>query len=91
MITLENVQNHELIGLNAQVVESTNNQIIGFAGKVVDETRFTLTIQTQSGLKMIPKEHSKWKFTINETQSRVVDGLEISKRPEDRLKVKKNG
>ena len=77
MITLENVQNHELIGLNAQVVESTNNQIIGFAGKVVDETRFTLTIQTQSGLKMIPKEHSKWKFTINETQSRVVDGLEI--------------
>lgn len=91
MITPENIQNHELIGLTAQVVESTNNQIIGFAGKVVDETRFTLTIQTQSGLKMIPKEHSKWKFTINETQSRVMDGLEISKRPEDRLKVKKIG
>lgn len=91
MITLENITNHELIGLTTQIVESANNQIVGFSGKVVDETRSTFTIQTQNGLKMIPKEQSKWKFTINETQSCVIDGLEISKRPEDRLKVKKNG
>ena len=91
MITPENIINHELIGLNTQIVDSTNNQIVGLGGKVVDETRSTFTIQTQNGLKMFPKEHSKWKFTINETQSCVIDGLTISKRPEERLKVKKNG
>jgi ribonuclease P protein subunit POP4 len=89
MITPENIINHELIGLDTKIIESTNNQIVGLGGKIMDETRSTFTIQTQNGLKMFPKEHSKWKFTINETQC-VIDGSMISKRPEERLKVKKN-
>ena len=89
MITPENIINHELIGLDTQIIESTNNQIVGLGGKIMDETRSTFTIQTQNGLKMFPKEHTKWKFIINETQC-VIDGLMISKRPEERLKVKKN-
>ena len=90
MITLDNIANHELIGLTTQIMESTNNQIVGIAGKVVDETRSTFTIQTQNGFKVFPKENSAWKFTINETQSTVIDGSTISRRPEERLRVKKN-
>ena len=90
MITLDNIANHELIGLTTQIMESTNNQIVGIAGKVVDETRSTFTIQTQNGFKVFQKEHTTWKFNINETQSTVIDGSTILKRPEERLRVKKN-
>jgi len=30
MITTENISFHELIGLNVEIVESTNKQIVGF-------------------------------------------------------------
>ncbi|MEM2785057.1 MAG: ribonuclease P protein subunit [Candidatus Nitrosotenuis sp.] len=79
--------NHELIGLQTQVVNSTNKTIVGLTGKIVDETKFMFTLQTIHGLKMIPKQHSIWKFTLNE-QELLIDGNIIAKRPEDRLKVK---
>jgi ribonuclease P protein subunit POP4 len=82
-----NLVNHELIGLQTQVVRSTNNSIVGLTGKIVDETKSTFTIQTAHGLKMIPKQHNTWKFTLNE-QELLIDGNIIAKRAEDRLKVK---
>ncbi|MEW6043713.1 MAG: ribonuclease P protein subunit [Thermoproteota archaeon] len=79
--------NHELIGLQTQVVNSTNKSIVGITGKIVDETKFMFTLQTTRGLKMIPKQHNTWKFTLNE-QELLIDGNIMAKRPEDRLKVK---
>ena len=87
MITAQNIVNHELIGLHASVVESSNSQIIGVSGMVVDETKSTFTLQTSLGQKMIPKQHNKWKFALN-SQDIIIDGNAISKRPEDRIKVK---
>jgi len=39
MITSENIALHELIGLKIEVVESTNPQILGLNGVVIDETK----------------------------------------------------
>jgi ribonuclease P protein subunit POP4 len=79
--------NNELIGLQTQVVESTNKFIVGLEGKIVDETKSMFTLQTLRGFKMIPKQHNTWKFTLN-GQDLLIDGNIIAKRPEDRLKVK---
>jgi len=87
MITVQNIIKHELIGMDTQVVESKNSTIAGLAGKIVDETRSMFVLKTASGQKMIPKQHNKWKFTLN-TQDIIIDGNSISKRPEDRIKVK---
>ena len=79
--------NHELIGLETQIVDSTNKSIVGLAGKIIDETKSMFTLETKSGTKIIPKQHSTWRFTVND-QSYTLDGNAISKRPEDRIKVK---
>jgi ribonuclease P protein subunit POP4 len=87
MITQQNVVNHELVGLHAQILQSTNNAFVGLSGKVVNETKSMIIIETKRGTKMVEKKHNKWTFTLND-QSFTVDGTAISKRPEDRIKVK---
>lgn len=79
--------NHELIGLQTQIVDSTNKSVVGLSGKIIDETKSMFTLETQNGTKMFPKQYNIWKFTLND-QELLIDGNLISKRPEDRLKVK---
>lgn len=83
----QQIINHELIGLETQIVDSSNKSLVGLSGKIIDETKFMLIIETKNGTKMIPKQHNNWKFTAND-QECVIDGKIISKRPEDRIKVK---
>lgn len=87
MITAQNLVNHELIGLCTHIVDSTNPSVIGLSGEIVNETKSTLVLQTATGQKMIQKQHNKWKFTLG-SQDIIIDGSLISKRPEDRIKVK---
>lgn len=76
--------NSEFIGTHAQIVDSTNKQLIGLNGKIVNETQSMFTINTNNGAKMIPKQHSFWKFA----NEQIINGGLIAKRPEDRIKVK---
>ena len=79
--------NHELIGLQTQIVDSSNKALVGLSGKIVDETKSMFIMETKTGTKMFTKQHSNWKFTLND-QEYIIDGNVISKRPEDRIKVK---
>ncbi len=84
MITPENIIHHEFIGLNTQITESNNSQIIGLNGTIINETKSMFALKTTRGIKLIPKSNSIWKFNLtNETIS--VDGSKIQKRPFDRL------
>ncbi len=76
---------HELIGLNVEIADSVNKQLIGFHGKVVDETKFMIILQTENGIKKIPKENSKWKFIFGNAEF-VINGNSLAKRPEERLR-----
>ena len=87
MITPENITSHELIGLITELVESSNNQIIGLNGKIVFETKNMFVLDTKSGEKKIPKSHNKWKFSLDESEI-VIDGKTLCKRPFDRLRIK---
>lgn len=87
MISSQNIANHELIGLHASVIESTNSETVGISGYVCDETKHMLTLQTAGGVKILPKQHNKWRFTLS-GQDIIIDGNIITKRPEDRIKVK---
>lgn len=87
MITKENIASHELIGLQAQIVESTNKQLIGLAGKVIDETKFMFTLNTLKGNKKIPKETARWKFSFNNDDTEI-EGTKLVKRSYERVGVK---
>jgi ribonuclease P protein subunit POP4 len=87
MITPENLTRHELIGLEASIIESNNLQVVGLHGKIVDETKSMFTIDTQFGIKKMPKDNSTWKFNLNGVDA-IVFGKTIAKRSYERIGVK---
>ncbi len=87
MITPKNLIRHELIGLKISVFESSNKSNIGINGVVVDETKNTLTIKTNEGLKKLAKENSTFMFKLGDVKVKV-DGKRIAAKPENRIKIK---
>lgn len=87
MITAENIASHELIGLRTEIVESSNPQIIGLNGTIIDETKSMITINTVNGTKMISKSNNSWKFLIDDKDV-VLNGSKIAKRSFDRIGAK---
>jgi len=77
---------HEFIGLEAKVVKSSNPHIVGIEGKVVDETRNTLTILHDGERKVIVKDTSVFEFVMPDGTVVEIDGKVIMGRPEDRIK-----
>jgi ribonuclease P protein subunit POP4 len=84
MITQENILIHELIGLEATVMKSNNEQITGISGKIVDETKSMFFLYTINGIKKIPKENIEWKFSFDKKES-IVNGNLLTKRSQERL------
>ena len=87
MITADNITSHEFIGLNTEIVKSTNPQVIGLNGRIINETKSMFTINTEDGVKSIAKSTNSWKFSI-ENKDVIVEGTKITKRPFDRLGAK---
>jgi ribonuclease P protein subunit POP4 len=87
MITPENITRHEFIGLETSIVESNNLQVVGMHGKIIDETKSMFTIETQTGVKNMPKENSMWRFVLDGV-STIVIGKAIAKRSYERMGVK---
>jgi len=84
----KNLVRHELIGLDVEVVESRNKSQIGIKGKVVDETKHMLVIETKSGDKKIEKKSAVFLFRLPTGEKVRVEGWVIEGRPEDRIKKK---
>ncbi|MBA4448247.1 MAG: ribonuclease P protein subunit [Nitrosopumilaceae archaeon] len=84
MITADNITSHEFIGLNTEIVESTNQQVIGLNGRIENETKSMFTINTENGMRSIAKSTSNWKFSIDNNDI-IVEGSKIAKRPFDRI------
>lgn len=78
----KNVKKHELIGLEAEVEDSSNESQVGIEGEVVDETKKTINI---SG-KIIPKKDSSFIFTLPDDSRVRVNGEIIYSSPEERIK-----
>jgi ribonuclease P protein subunit POP4 len=84
MITADNISRHEFIGLNTQITKSSNQQVIGLNGTIINETKSMFTINTKKGVKNIPKSTSDWKFSIQDMET-IVIGSKITKRPFERI------
>ncbi len=87
MITPKNLIWHELIGLQIEIIENKNEQLVGLKGKIIDETKNMIIIKSKEGEKKIIKKDSKFKIRIDE-KNILVDGSLIVGRPEKRTKKK---
>jgi ribonuclease P protein subunit POP4 len=94
-----NIIHHELIGLDIEVVDSMNSSLNGIRGRIVDETRNMLNVETDDREKMIPKSGSSFIFTIlsshqtNDGKRYLptnirVDGRLLLSQPENRIQTK---
>jgi len=79
---------HELIGLKVRVVGSTHSGHIGIEGRIVDETRNTLIINHRGRNKIIAKETATFHFMLPKGLVVEVEGKNLIKRPEDRVKMR---
>ena len=84
-ISKENIAGHELIGLKVEVVGGSEKSRNGLKGLIVDETKNLLVLETETGLKSIPKNESVFEVVLGKEKV-VLDGKDILARPEDRTK-----
>jgi ribonuclease P protein subunit POP4 len=78
--------NQEFIGQNIEIIKSSNKSLTKMKGTIVDETKNTFRVMSNNKIKSVLKQSSV--FKINNT---IIDGNEILKRPEDRIKLKNKG
>ncbi len=84
---IEEILQGELIGLMMEVEESSNKDMVGLRGRVVDETRNTFVIETErKEEKRIPKAGNVFIFSLEDGVRARVSGNMLIARPEDRIK-----
>jgi len=88
--TLENLAKHEFIGLEVEVDNHSDVNMEGLSGVVVDETQSFLKIETEKDVKMVEKKEGSFVFELDDTKVRILGEL-ISKRPEERVKMRLPG
>jgi ribonuclease P protein subunit POP4 len=84
----ENIARHELIGLTVEVANSTDIGLVGLSGKIVDETRNMLLVETERGQKGVPKANTSLTFTLPDGQKMRVSGYILVSQPENRINKK---
>ncbi|HDR53512.1 MAG TPA: ribonuclease P protein component 1 [archaeon] len=84
-MTSRDILADELIGLRASVATCTDPGKAGLRGKIVDETKNLLILETEKGEKRVPKAESVFVFDYKGKKVKV-DGRLLVSRPEDRIK-----
>ncbi len=87
MISPRNVLRHELIGLDVLVVEASNPALVGLGGRIIDETRNTLVIRGEEGLKRVQKHCTRFRVTLPDGILVEIDGSVLVMAPEKRINV----
>jgi len=85
MRTAKNLELHELVGLNASVVSSSNPLQVGIGGTIIDETKNMLVFGTENGIKYIQKKGAAFRFEVN-GELKIINGNVINYRPHERTK-----
>jgi ribonuclease P protein subunit POP4 len=66
-LTPETLIRHELNGLRVEVVEASNPDLVGIAGRIVVETMQTLHVDTGTRVCQVPKQGATLQFEIPST------------------------
>ena len=77
---------YEFIGTEAKIAQSAHEGYLGLGGRVIEETKNTLTLLHQGEPKNIIKDLAVFDFQFPDGTIVEVDGKLLVGRPEDRLK-----
>tara|TARA_B100000902_G_scaffold59612_2_gene66642 strand:+ start:18813 stop:19070 length:258 start_codon:yes stop_codon:yes gene_type:complete len=77
-----NIYNAPWISRQICVVGSNDSTLVGISGVVIEESRRTILVRTESGEVTLPKDVIS--FTID-SEELVIDGSSVKQRPENRI------
>jgi ribonuclease P protein subunit POP4 len=87
-ITKNNIHKHELIGLSAKVISSSDLSLKDVSGIIVDETKKTIRFEVDGEEKVLPKKGTVLLLNIK-NQKIKLNVSQLTFRPEDRIKKAK--
>jgi ribonuclease P protein subunit POP4 len=87
MISSQNVLRHELIGLDILVAGAQNPLHRGLSGRIVNETKNLLIIETTDGVKRIPKMQTRFQICVSQGEIVEIDGSVMVLAPEKRINL----
>jgi ribonuclease P protein subunit POP4 len=87
MISSQNVIRHELVGLDVLVSGAANPIHRALTGRIIDETKNLLVIETSTGIKRIPKTHSRFQLRLPSSELVEIDGSVMALAPEKRINL----
>ena len=85
-VNKQNLLRHELIGLSVEVADSSDQNLVGKKGTVVDETQNTIAIEEDGEIKSMQKSAVVLRVTLPDGEEVQIDGKKLVARPEDRIK-----
>jgi ribonuclease P protein subunit POP4 len=85
-ITPETLTRHELNGLRVEVVDASNPDSVGIAGRVVVETRGTLHVDDGSRVRQVQKQGATFQFALpgDDTKSATAGPVAARKYTDER-------
>ncbi len=86
MITRQNLLFSTFIGLEVEIVNSSQRALVGLKGTITDETKNLIVIEANGKEAKIPKVSSTFRFTTENGEKVDVPGKEIAFRPHERPK-----
>ena len=75
----------QFIGKRIEITESSCNTLLGLVGKIIDETASSFTIEKDDG-NFVTVMKNQIRFRIGTVDNVIIDGRQISQRPEERIK-----
>lgn len=78
----------EIIGLEAKIVRSSNKDIININGKIIDETRKTVTLKTETQNVIAIKTGCTFEIKTKDRKIIEINGKLLYGRPEERIRKK---
>lgn len=85
MITAENILAHEIIGLDTTIAKSSDPTLAGITGKIVFETKNTISIRSGNKTRQIAKAAASIIQIQAQTGACFISGSSLIARPEDRI------
>lgn len=86
MITRQNLLFSTFIGLEVEIVNSSQRALVGLKGTITDETKNLIVIEANGKEAKYPKVSSTFRFTTENGEKVDVPGKEIAFRPHERPK-----
>lgn len=68
MMAPETLVRHEIVGLDVEVIDAPNADLVGVAGRVVDETEQTVLVSKDDGtdeVAQVPKAGTTFRFALD--------------------------